>query len=212
MYKYVLFDLDGTLTNPYIGITSGFLYALEHLNYECPPREDLKCLIGPPLIEIFRRRFGMGEKTAKEGIRLYREYYSTVGLFENELINGSTELLSLLQTSGKHICLATSKPKEYSVRILEHFDLIKYFHFIGAATLDGTIGTKEEVIRSVLCATNADVDSCVLVGDRMHDIIGAHNVGMKCIAVLSGFGDRAEFEEYHADFIVDSLAQVSQLV
>lgn len=212
MFDTILFDLDGTLTDPYIGITSGILYALEHLGYELPERSELVSFIGPPLLDELQRRFGMDEKTAREGVRLYREYYSAGGLFENELLDGAEELLALLKSRGKRVCLATSKPEEFAVRILDKFGILKYFDFVGGATMDGKIGTKKEVIELVLRETGADPKDCVLVGDRKHDIIGAHSVGMKCIAVLVGYGDRAEFAEYGADYVCEKLTDVAALV
>lgn len=212
MFDTILFDLDGTLTNPFVGITGGILYALERLGYECPPREELISFIGPPLFDELQRRFGMDEATAREGVRLYREYYSAGGLFENELIDGAEELLKTLKARGKRVCLATSKPEEFARRILERFGILEYFDFVGGATMDGRIGTKAEVIRLVLRETGASPADCVLVGDRFHDILGAHQTGMKCIAVLVGFGSREEFAEYGADFVAEALADVAELV
>lgn len=212
MFGTVLFDLDGTLTNPFMGITGGVLYALEKMGYDCPPREELLSFIGPPLFDEFTRRFDMNEEQAREAIRLYREYYSGGGLFENELIDGAQELLSALKADGKRLCLATSKPEVFARKILEHFGIDGYFDFIGGATLDGKIGTKTEVLQYVLQQTGADVRDCVLVGDRFHDIVGAHNVGMKCIAVLVGFGSRSEFEQYGADYIAQTLGDVAAIV
>lgn len=212
MYDTILLDLDGTLTNPYMGITNGVIYALENMGYDVPPRESLKSFIGPPLYDEFRRKFSMSDEEAKEAVRLYRVYYPEKGLYENELIDGVPELLKTLKAWGKRICLATSKPEPFARKILEYFGIDGYFDFVGAATLDGSIGTKTEVLRHVLESTGADTADCVLVGDRMHDIIGAHEVGMKCIAVLVGFGDRAEFEEYSADYIAETLSDVLNFV
>lgn len=212
MFGTILFDLDGTLTDPYMGITNGVIYALENMGLEVPPRESLKSFIGPPLYDEFRRKFGMSDEEAKEAVRLYRVYYPEKGLYENRLIDGVEELLKALKAQGKQICLATSKPEPFAKKILEYFGIDKYFDFVGAATLDGSIGTKTEVLRHVLEKTGADIKECVLVGDRMHDIIGAHEVGMKCIAVLVGFGDRAEFSEYGADYVCEKLSDVLKLV
>ncbi len=212
MFGTILFDLDGTLTDPYMGITNGVIYALESMGREIPLRESLKSFIGPPLYDEFCRKFGMSDEEAKEAVRLYRVYYPEKGLYENELIEGVEELLKALKAQGKRICLATSKPEPFARRILEYFGIDGYFDFVGAATLDGRIGTKTEVLRHVLENTGADTADCVLVGDRMHDIIGAHEVGMKCIAVLVGFGDRAEFQEYGADYVAEKLCDVLKLV
>lgn len=212
MCETILFDLDGTLTDPYLGITNSIMYALEKLGREIPPREELKSFIGPPLYDEFRRKFGMEDPEAREAVRLYREYYPKKGLYENALIDGAKELLSELSRQGRRICLATSKPEPFAREILRYFGILEYFDFVGAATLDGKIGTKTEVLRHVLEETGVSPAQCVLVGDRMHDIEGAHEVGMKCIAVLVGFGDRAEFSEYGADYVAEKLMDVLKFI
>lgn len=212
MFSAVLFDLDGTLTDPFEGITGGVLYALEHLGYDCPPREELISFIGPPLFDEFKRRFGMDETTAHEAVRLYRVYYSQGGLFENRVIDGAPELLSSLRSAGKTVCLATSKPEPFARRILDHFALMRYFDFVGGATFDGSISTKADVVRLVLRETGADPAQSVLVGDRFHDIEGAHAAGIRCIAALTGFGSREEFARYGADFVAEDLAQVGRII
>ncbi|MBQ4166021.1 MAG: HAD hydrolase-like protein, partial [Oscillospiraceae bacterium] len=121
-------------------------------------------------------------------------------------------LLEKLKAMGKRICLATCKPDVASEKILQHFGIDGFFDFVGAATLDGKRRTKADVLRFVLENTGADVSDCVLVGDRMHDIIGAHEVGMKCIGVLVGFGSREEFSEYGADHVAEKLCDVLKFV
>lgn len=212
MFTTVLFDLDGTLTNPYMGITNSLMYALERLGYKVPPREELASFIGPPLITEYQRRFGMDEETAKEGVRLYREYFADRGIFENELIDGAKELLQELKSRGKRVYLATSKPREFAERILTHFGIAEYFDFVGASTMDGRINEKHQVIADLLEKTGADPAECLMVGDRFHDIVGAHRFGIKCCAVLCGFGSREEFDEYNADFISETLGGVADLV
>lgn len=210
-FSTILLDLDGTITDPYIGITNGVMYAYEKLGLEVPERESLRSFIGPPLMVEFTRR-GFPEEQAREAVRLYREYYGRTGLFENKLIPGTEEFLQELKRMGKRVCLATSKPEEFSVRILEKFGVLKYFDFIGAATMDGSRGSKLEVIQYVLDSTGAKPQECLMVGDRMHDIVGAHDAGMKCAAVLVGFGSREEFAEYRADFVCETLADVAAVI
>lgn len=211
MFSTILLDLDGTITNPYIGITNGVIYAYEHLGLEVPERESLRSFIGPPLIVEFTRR-GLPEEQAREAVRLYREYYGETGLFENELIPGTVEFLRELKQRGKRVCLATSKPEQFSVRILERFGIAQYFDFIGAAAMDGSRDSKLAVIQYVLGSTGASPQECLMIGDRMHDIIGAHDAGMKCAAVLVGFGSREEFAEYKADYVAETLADVLEFV
>lgn len=210
-FSTILFDLDGTLTDPYIGITNGVMYAYRGLGLEVPERDALRSFIGPPLFDEFTRR-GFTEEQAREAVRLYREFYGETGLYENRLIPGAEELLRKLKRMGKRVCLATSKPEQFSVRILEHFGLMGYFDFIGASSMDGSRGTKAGVIRYVLDNTGAAPGDCLMVGDRMHDIIGAHEVGVKCVAVMVGFGSREEFEEYGADYICDDLEQTIGII
>ena len=212
MFSTVLFDLDGTLTDPFEGITGGVLYALEHLGYDCPPRRELTSFIGPPLLDEFMRRFGMDEQTAQEAVRLYRVYYADKGLFENSVTDGAPELLSALRAAGRTVCLATSKPEPFARRILDHFGLTQYFDYIGGATFDGRISAKADVVRLVLEKTAADPARSVLVGDRFHDIEGARAAGIRCIAVLTGFGSREEFAEHHADYVAENLAQVGSII
>ena len=212
MFSTVLFDLDGTLTDPFEGITGGVLYALEHLGYDCPPRRELTSFIGPPLLDEFMRRFGMDEQTAQEAVRLYRVYYADKGLFENSVTDGAPELLSALRAAGRTVCLATSKPEPFARRILDHFGLTQYFDYIGGATFDGRISAKADVVRLVLEKTAADPLRSVLVGDRFHDIEGARAAGIRCIAVLTGFGSREEFAEHHADYVAENLAQVGSII
>lgn len=212
MYTTVLFDLDGTITDPYMGITNSIMYALKEMGREVPPREELKSFIGPPLYDEFRRKFDMSHGEATEAVRLYRVYYPEKGLYENELIDGTEQLLAALKMRQRRICLATCKPEPYAREILRHFGIDGYFDLVGAAALDGSISTKAQVLRQVLSKTGAAPEECVLIGDRMHDIVGAHEVGMKCAAVRVGFGSDEEFEEYGADYILDTLIDVLKIV
>lgn len=212
MYTTILFDLDGTLTDPYLGITNSIMYALEKLGREIPPREQLLSFIGPPLYDEFRRKFGMDDAEAREAVRLYREYYPAKGLYENAVIDGAEQLLAVLKLRGKRVCLATSKPEPYAREILRYFGLLNYFDFIGAAQLDGSISTKTEVLRHVLGSTGAQPEECLLVGDRKHDIEGAHAVDMKCVGFLAGYGSREELTEYGADYLAETLPDVLKFV
>lgn len=208
MYSTVLFDLDGTLTDPYIGITNGIMHALRKMGRDVPSRESLRHFIGPPLIEEFQHSFGMDSATAEQAAAYYREYYFEKGVYENKLISGAKELLEDARASGRKVCLATCKPESAALIILDYFGIREHFDLIGAARLDGSIRTKSEVLRYVLENTGALPEDCVLVGDRLHDIVGAHDVGMKCIGVLVGFGSREEFDKYGADYVAETLSDV----
>ncbi len=208
MYTTILLDLDGTLTDPYLGITNSIMYALEKLGREVPAREKLLSFIGPPLLDEFRRRFGMENTEAKEAVRLYREYYSRQGLYENAAIDGAEQLLAVLKLRGKRVCLATSKPEPYACEILQHFGLFSYFDYVGAAQLDGSVSTKRQVIEHVLVNIKVPPEECLMVGDRFHDVDGAHALGMKCVGFTAGYGGREELESCGADYIAETLMDV----
>lgn len=209
MFDYYFFDLDGTLTNPALGITNSFKHALTELGLEIPSYETLCTYIGPPLVTTFKTFYGFNDEQAAVGVKKYREYFADKGLFENEVIDGIPELLSELKFQGKHLVLATSKPEPYSVRILEHFGLSQYFDYICGSNLDETRSKKAEVIAYALekCG-NPDKSKIIMIGDREHDIFGAQENGLKSCGVLFGFGNRKEFENAGADFIVEKVSDL----
>ncbi len=214
MYHTILFDLDGTLTDPGEGITNSVAYALKHYGIEVEDRKSLYPFIGPPLHESFMRYFGMSEETALEAVEVYREYFSVKGLLENRPYDGIEELLRSLRDAGKRLIVATSKPEGFSVRILEHFGLAKYFDLICGALMHPPKGYgKADVIRDALerCAIK-DLDGVVMVGDRLHDVEGAHKIGLPAIGVLYGYGDRPELENAGADHIASDIPELSGLL
>ena len=196
MAKYLFFDLDGTLTDPFEGITSAILYALGKMGMEKPERAFLGKFIGPPLTGSFREYLGMTGEEADRALTLYREYYRDQGLFENALYPGIPEALAKLKSAGKTVCLATSKPEPFARRILEHFSVDGYFDEICGATLDGTRETKAAVLRELtarLAVDPADPDA-VMIGDRRHDAEGAREIGIPTVGVLWGYGSREELD------------------
>lgn len=212
MINTVFFDLDGTLSDSFEGISGGVLYALEHLNVSAPPRDSLKSFVGPPLFDEFKRRFAMDDDTAREAVRLYREYYPQRGIYEQRPIDGSEELLKSLSGQGTALCLATSKPQEYADKILKIFKFEKYFDGIVGATFDGSISAKADVIALALRKTGAVPESSLMVGDRFYDVEGAHACGVRCAGVLCGFGSREELESCSADFIAEKLLDIAGIV
>lgn len=213
MYQVVLFDLDGTLTDPGLGITNSVMYALKKWGIEVGERSELYKFIGPPLQESFERFYGFSEEKAKQSVEYYREYFREKGLFENEVYEGTEELLKTLHDSGYKILLATSKPEEFAIRILEHFQLAKYFNCIGGASMDGVRSKKADVISYVLKKAGIeDLSKAVMVGDREHDIIGAKQVGIDSIGVLFGYGNYEELENAGATYIVDSVSKILDIV
>ncbi len=192
-YPAVLFDLDGTLTDPYEGIARSVNYALERLGYPLPDERFMRSVIGPPLRDSFVHL--LGEEQADEAVRVYRERYLTIGLYENTVYAGIPELLADLRATGCRLFVATSKLIEPTHVILEHFGLTQYFAGVSGATLDGRIARKADVIAALLPQIGADRDQTVMVGDTPYDVLGARSHGLHCIAVSYGFG---EIEELRA--------------
>lgn len=210
--NYIFFDLDGTLTDPKLGITRAFQYALGKMGIIVEDANTLSRFIGPPLRDSFRG-YGFGEEAVERAVAYYREYFAETGLFENTVYDGIPELLSALKAAGKTLLIATSKPVVYTEKILEHFGLAEYFAFVSGAELDGTRSIKAEVIAYAMeQAGIKDVSDCVMVGDREHDIIGAKAHGMRSVGVLYGYGDRAEHERAGADEIAADVGELRGLL
>lgn len=212
-FDYILFDLDGTLTDPYVGITESVKYALNFFGKPIPDSEALKQYIGPPLVWSFKELAGItGDDTVK-AVKKYRERYETIGWKENALLDGAEELLANLKKKGKILGLATSKPEKTSIQILEYFGIDKYFDFMGGASMDLTRNTKVQVVNYTLKNLGVtDLSKAVLVGDRHHDIDGAKEAGIASIGVLVGYGSRDELEKAGADYICETLADVEKIV
>ncbi len=215
MYTHIFFDLDGTLTDPAQGITNSFIYALKYYGLPIPSYEELCKLIGPPLPYSFETTFGFDHDKAMEAVGKYREYFSTKGLYENKVYEGIPELLQSLKEKGKHLLVATSKPEEYSIRILEHFNLAQYFDYICGSLMDESRSKKSEVIAYALeyCRLGeGDKDKVLMVGDRFHDIEGAKANGIKSCGVLFGYGSRQELEDAGADYIAEDIQALLKIL
>lgn len=213
MYQYIFFDLDGTLTDPGIGITNSVMYALKKWNIEVADRSELYKFIGPPLVDSFEKYYGFSKEEAEQAVVYYREYFREKGLYENTIYDGSEKLLSDLKASGKKVVLATSKPQEFAEIILKHFQIDRYFDVVAGATMDGTRSKKTDVILYALAACGVeDKSQVVMVGDREHDIIGAKNAGLDSIGVLCGYGDREELETAGATHVVEKIEDVWEFV
>ena len=208
----VLFDLDGTISDASPGMLTGFRLVFDRFGLEQPDDASISRHFGPPLAVTWREVYGMSDEQIVEGLRVYREYYHDVGMFENNLFEGIPELLHSLDDAGITLSTATSKPEFSATRIIEHFGLRDHFTFIGAADLDGTRDSKSAVIAHTLQALNADASShhIVMVGDRRHDVEGAREHGIDTIGVLWGYGDAAELTEAGAMTLVDEPHQISE--
>ena len=211
--KYLLFDLDGTLTDPMEGITRSVQYALEHYGIREPDQGKLGAFSGAPLKQSFMKYYGFEEKKAAEAVWVYREYYSSRGIFENRVYEGIPEMLRELQSEGRKLLVATSKPEVYARQILEHFDLDRYFSFIGGADMEESRVEKGDVIRYVLEKNSiAETSLAVMAGDREHDILGARKNGMDSVGVLFGYGSRRELEEAGARVLAETVKDLGHLL
>lgn len=212
-FEHFFFDLDGTLTDPAEGITNSIAYALDYLNIEYPSKESLVRHIGPPLKYTFTVDYGLDEETAALAVKKYRERFSEIGIFENRLFDGIHELLSELKKNSKKIYLATTKPRPFAEKILEHYGIIEYLDIVSGSEFNGERSEKDEVIDHICeLAGLTDRSTCVMIGDRKYDIEGAHKCGMPCIAVLFGYGSIEEFNEYGADFVVGSVEELYNML
>lgn len=212
MFDYIFFDLDGTLTDPALGITNSFKHALKYFGLEIPSYEKLCSFIGPPLVDTFRTQFGFSDEKASLGVLKYREYFAEKGLLENSVYPGIPDLLSDLKDAGKRLVVATSKPEEYSVRIIEHFGLAPYFENVCGSLMDETRSKKDEVIEYALERNQiGDRSKVLMVGDRKHDILGAKKTGLKSCGVLFGYGSLEELKEAGADYIAGDMAELKKI-
>ncbi len=213
-YDVVLFDLDGTLTDPGLGITNSVMYALREFGIPVGARESYYRYIGPPLIESFERYEGVSHEDALELVRLYRVYFADTGIFENEVYDGIPALLADLKRCGVTLSLATSKPDIFSLRILEHFNLRQYFDYAACSTMDETRTNKAEVVAYALelMGKKASALKALMVGDRKHDIIGAKANGVEAAGVTYGYGSREELLSAGADWIVPSVEDLRELL
>ena len=199
MYKNVLFDLDGTLTDPKVGITRCVAHALKYFGITVDNTDSLCDFIGPPLAIMFAKRFGFDDTQCTKAIEVYRERFSTVGKFENEVYPYTEKILSLLKDKGIRLFVATSKPQKFAVEILEHFGLSHYFEKIRGIEMHEEKVEKDVIISRVMSEYNLYPADTVMVGDRCFDIDGAHKNGIKCIGVLFGYGDNEELTSHGAD-------------
>ncbi|MBQ8210629.1 MAG: HAD hydrolase-like protein [Clostridia bacterium] len=213
MYKYIFFDLDGTLTDSEEGIIRSLEYAFDELNIEKPPYEKLRKFIGPPLTVSFHDYMHFDDELTVKAIEKYRERYNVKGIFENVPYEGIPELLDELSVRGCRLAVATTKPEYMALRVTDRYELTKYFE-----TVSGAIGendTKEAVIRKAcerMGIPENEWNEILMVGDRKFDIIGAHACGIKCCAVEYGFAPDGEFEEYGADYVVADVEELKNFL
>ena len=213
MYRTILFDLDGTLTDSGIGITNSVAYALKKWNITEKDRTALNKFVGPPLAQSFAKYYGFSPKECEKAIEYYREYYHERGIYENRVYEGIEDLLIWLQDTGRRAIVATSKPEPSAIHVLEHFHLASYFDIIAGATMDGSRVEKGDVIRYALeLADLRELSGAVMVGDRENDIQGARENGLDSIGVLYGYGSREELSQAGAMQIAESVAKLRRCI
>jgi phosphoglycolate phosphatase len=208
----VLLDLDGTLTDPKVGITTSIRHAMNELGRPLAPEVVLDWCIGPPLIDAFTRLLDGDRDRAGAGVAAYRARYGTIGLFENEVYPGIPALLERLADEGRTLVLATSKPRVFAARILEHFDLARYFHAVHGSELDGTRADKTDLVPWILAREALDPAATVMVGDREHDVFGARAAGLATLGVAWGFGAPGELVRAGAAAIAEAPSDLVRLL
>lgn len=212
-YEFILFDLDGTLTDPKVGITKSVQYALNKMGIKEDDLNKLTKFIGPPLAHSFMEFYNFNEKEAYQAVEFYREYFAAKGIFENKVYEGIPELLQELYDKRLVLAVATSKPTVFARKILEHFNLIHYFADVIGSNLDGSRVDKGEVIKEALRVMDIrDLEKTVMIGDRKHDVIGAHRNNIKAIGVIYGYGGREELEKAGADYVVSTVKELENLL
>ncbi len=206
--EYILFDLDGTLTDPGVGITNSVAYALSKFGINVEDKRELYSFIGPPLIDSFKKYYGFSEEDAKKALGHYREYFKVRGMFENTVYDGVAETLNELNKQGKKLIVATSKPEEFAEQILEYFYLKKYFFGIAGASMDEKRNKKEDVIDYAIKRFNIVPEKAVMIGDREYDIYGGKAFQMHTIGVLFGYGGKDELSNAGADIIISNFNEL----
>jgi phosphoglycolate phosphatase len=208
----ILFDLDGTLTDPKEGIVNSILYALHKLGIAENCISELDSFIGPPLRDAFAERYKLSDALADKAISYYREYYAARGIFENKLYPGVHALLASLSNKNYRLFVATSKPTVYAAEVLRHFKADSWFKEITGSNLDNTRTDKTEIIATIVSRHGLIASHSVMIGERMHDILGAKNNAMKSIAVTYGYGSPEELSACQPDFMANNCGEIEPLL
>ena len=213
MYKYILFDLDGTLLNTYKGVSNGVRYTLEYYGLPIPEEKEMRKYLGPPLRDSFSRFAGIPDEKLNEAIAKFREYYFDKGTMQYEFFEDLKPSFAKLREMGCKLAVATSKLEKGAFIILEDAGIIDEFDFICGSTQDESRSTKEQVVAHVIEHFGiTDKSEVLMVGDRDNDIVGAHKNGIKCCGFLSGFGCLEEMQEYGADYIINYISEIFEIL
>ena len=212
-YEIFLFDLDGTITDSALGITNSVMYALKKFGIEETDRTKLYKFIGPPLTESFEKFYGFTKEQSLDGVKYYREYYHDKGIYENRVYDGLEEVLKKINEAGKQAIVATSKPEKYAKIIMIIFILLNTLHALQVWRWTVEEEQKRRSLPMLLRKNDiTDKSNVLMIGDREHDVIGAHENGLDCLGILYGFGSRKEFEEAGADYIRENVEDILQFV
>lgn len=211
MIKDILFDLDGTLTDPMTGITKSVQYALKSFGIEVKDNRELEFFIGPPLGETFMKYYGFSEEQAKIAVEKYREYFAPTGIFENVVYDGIPQMLSRLKSAGKRLFIATGKPTVFSKQIVEHFSLSEYFTDVYGIELSDLHKSKTDTVKDIVSDYNVDKKTAVMVGDRIFDIQAGKQNGLLTVGAAYGFAENGELEQ-NADYIVKTTTELEALL
>ncbi|USK60652.1 HAD family hydrolase [Peribacillus asahii] len=212
-YQVILFDLDGTLSDPKIGITKSVQYALQKMGIDKPNIDKLECFIGPPLKVSFTEYYDFNEEKTQRAIDYYRERFKDKGMFENKLYSNIPLLLKSLKEQQYTLVVATSKPTVFSEQILNYFNIDQYFDLVVGSNLDGTRTAKTEIIQYILDKYNTyKLDDFIMIGDRKYDMIGAKNTGIDSIGVTYGYGSFEELSDSHPTHIVNSVEEIKEIL
>jgi phosphoglycolate phosphatase len=212
-YKFILFDLDGTLSDPKIGITKSVQFALNRMGIPIDNLDELDPFIGPPLQQSFSDYYSLNEAQALMAIAHYRERFSEVGMYENTLYEDIPALLQELKETGHTLVVATSKPTVFADEILKYFNIHHHFDLIVGSNLDGTRTAKTEIIQYILeHYEQYPPEEFIMIGDRKHDIIGAHNTGINSIGVTYGYGSQEEINQINPTYQVKTVLELKKFL
>ena len=210
-YDYILFDLDGTLTDSGPGIMNGFEYALGKMGIDIPDRSSLRKFVGPPLGDSFEKTLGFSPEDAAKGIAFYREYYADKGVYENDVYPGVFELLDKLKASGKKMIVATTKAELMANVVMDHFGLRKYFDQMVASN-NTDRKNKIDVLKYAIENGGVDIEKAVMIGDRFYDVTGASHFGIDSVGVLYGYGSRQELVDAGATYIAETVEDLNGIL
>ena len=210
-FKTVIFDLDGTLTDSGIGIINTIKYSLDKMQVDYS-KVDLNTFIGPPLLDSYMDVLKMTKEDGLKAIDFYQERFATIGKFENKVYDGIIDTLERLVDANFTLLIATTKPEIFAIEIAKHFGFFKYFEVISGGSLDQKLSDKAEILDIALNKNKTDRSSAIMIGDRMHDVIGAHKNNIPCIGVTYGYGSKQELIDSKADYILDSPSQIADFL